>query len=128
MAARLSDWETRFAAYLADAHVRVRAGKRHYCALFAAGAVKAVTGSDPSKPFRGKYAETAARLEAAGDDYFDERPAALAQRGDLAWHDGSVGVVIGSEALFVGENELGEPDLVRVHRRDWVKAWAVGNG
>lgn len=125
---RLPDWETRLSAYLADARPRVQAREQNLCALFAAGAVEAVTGTDPAKPFRRKYAATAKRLEAAMDELTAARPAALARRGDLAWHGGSVGVVVGSEAVFVGETPAGAPDLVRVHRRDWEKAWSVGNG
>lgn len=126
-APRYSDWETRLSAYLEKALADVRKGRRHYCALFATGAVKAMTGWEATEPYRGKYADVAKNLETTFDANFAEKPAALAIRGDLAFSDGSVGVVIGADALFVGENEHGEPDLVRVPRRDWVKAWGVGN-
>lgn len=125
---RLSDWETRFADYLAEATIAVRAGRENFCALFAAGAVEAVTGTNPAKKYRGRFRETAGRLEAALDETFAERPPALARRADLVWHNGAVGVVIGSDALFVGTNETDAPDLLRVARRDWAKAWSVGNG
>jgi len=120
---RRSDWEARLSAHLADAQAQAASGDLTLCGLLAAGAVEAVTGTNPVAPLNGKYARAAARLEAFLDERFHERPAALARRGDLAWHDGSVGVVIGTEALFVGEGEL-----VRVPRRDWAKAWSVGNG
>lgn len=127
MTARLKDWDDRLGSYLAAATEAVREGREHFCALFAAGAVEAQTGENPAEAFRGRYAETAENLERTIDGLFAERPKALARRGDLAWHDGAVGVVIGSDALFVGENAAGEPDLVRVPRRDWVKAWGVGD-
>lgn len=123
---RLSDWETRFAAFLAAADADARAGQKNYCALFAAEAVEAITGTNPAQAFRGRYAETAKRLEATIDELFPPRPVAFARRGDLAWNGAAVGVVIGSEALFVGETPAGEPGLVRVPRDEWEKAWTVG--
>jgi hypothetical protein len=120
---RLSDWEARLAAYLGVATEAARAGTVNFCALFAAGAVEAVTGEDPAKQFRGRYAETAARLEDALDGLFPVRPVAFARRGDLAWSGAAVGVVVGSEALFVTNR-----DLLRLPRRDWSKAWTVGDG
>lgn len=127
MSDRLQDWEARFVAYLTEANAAALAGDGDYCALFACGAVEAVTGDDPADGFRGRFAEVRDNLEATIDDLFSEIPLALAQRGDLAWHDGSVGVVIGGEALFIGE-VVGVPGLVRIARRDWVKAWGVGHG
>lgn len=122
MSARLPDWDTRFTAYLAQAAVTVREGREQFCALLGAGAVEAVTGDNPAAAFRGRYSEVAAALEATIDGLFAVKPAAFAQRGDLAWHDGCVGVVIGGEALFVGEHD----GFVRIARREWEKAWAVG--
>lgn len=127
VSARLPDWETRLSAYLADARDRVEAGGDEYCALFAAGAVQAVTGDDIAAEYRGRYRYVADNLQAVIDEHLPERPRALAQRGDLAWHDGSVGVVMGDQAYFVGERE-GVPALVDVPRSEWVKAWGVGHG
>lgn len=118
---RLPDWETRLSGYLTDAMARVRAGEPAFCALFAGGAVEALVGVDPSKAFRGRLKATSEVLEETLDGLFAERPVALARRGDLAWYDGSVGVVIGDEALFVADR-----DLVRVARSQWAKAWSVG--
>lgn len=126
MTARLPDWDTRFAAYLAEAAKAVRDGGEHYCALFGAGAVEALTGENPATAFRGRYSEVAAALEAVIDSLFPVAPVAFAQRGDLAWHDGSVGAVIGGDALFVGEQPPGTPGLARVPRREWEKAWKIG--
>ncbi len=88
--------------------------------------MSAITGRSPARQFRGRYLEVADNLEATIDGLFPVRPKAFARRGDLAWKDGAVGVVIGAEALFVGTNEAGEPDLVRFARPTWEKAWAVG--
>ena len=119
--ARLVDWDTRFTTYLGDARARAREGQEDYCALFASGAVEAVTGENPADRFRGHYREVADNLEAVVAGLFAEIAPGVAGRGDLAWHEGSVGVVIGADALFVGDNEL-----VRVPRHQWEKAWFVG--
>jgi hypothetical protein len=118
---RLPDWDSRFTAYLAEARANVRAGLEDYCALFAAGAVEAVTGENPAAAFRGRYREVADKLEHVIDGLFAEIAPGVAGRGDLAWFNGSVGVVIGGEALFVGTDR----DFVRVARHEWSRAWQV---
>jgi len=120
--ARLPGWETRFYAYLADALRAVQEGREDYCALFAAGAVEAITGEDPAAAFRGRYREVADNLETVISGLFPEIAPGLAGRGDLAWHEGSVGVIIGGEALFIGAHD----DFVRLPRHVWEKAWSVG--
>jgi hypothetical protein len=122
MAGRLPDWETRFVAYLGAARAAVREGRDDYCALFASGAVEAVTGTNPADAFRGRYREVADNLEAVVSGLFAEIAPGVAQRGDIAWHDGSVGVVIGGEALFIGDHN----DFERVPRHLWERAWTVG--
>ena len=50
---RLPDWRHRFNAYLAATEgVPFRPGK-HDCALFCAGGIKALTGFDPARGWRG---------------------------------------------------------------------------
>lgn len=121
MSARLPDWDIRLFAFLRDAAVAVQEGREHYCALFCAGAVEAVTGDNPAAQFRGHYSEVAANLETVISGLLPEISPGVAGRGDLAWHEGSVGVVIGGDALFVGHDN----DLVRVPRSAWEKAWQV---
>lgn len=137
---RRSDWERALAAYIAECETRPYAWGEHDCALFAAGAVLAMTGDDPVPEFRGRYTTAAGSaralkrfgagtLEATLDAKFEQRPIAFARRGDLAFHDGSVGVVMGPFALFVGgivdEAEHEQAGLIRVPRADWQKAWSV---
>lgn len=119
---RLDDWDTRFTDYLADARARARAGQENFCALFAAGSVEAITGTNPADAFRGHYRDVADNLEAVVAGLFPEIAPGVAGRGDLAWHDGSVGVVIGADALFVADD-----DLVRKPRHEWERAWRVGD-
>lgn len=52
---RLHDWESRFAAYIARVAREGFQPGQHDCALFAAGAVEAVTGTDPAADWRGRY-------------------------------------------------------------------------
>lgn len=52
---RLPDWKSRLTAWLAEIVRRPFAPGTHDCALFAAGAVQAMTGRDPAAPYRGRY-------------------------------------------------------------------------
>jgi hypothetical protein len=131
---RISAWE--------DALVNYIATKRHEpfeygvndCCLFAAGAVIEITGEDPMSEFRGKYDSLkgslkvikeigAGTLEATLDGKFPEIGIGHAQRGDLAFFDGSVGVVMGGFAYFASDD-----GLERVPRALWDKCWSVGRG
>lgn len=131
---RISTWE--------DALVNYIAIKRHEpfnygvndCCLFAAGAVEAITGEDPMPEFRGKYDSLktsliairdigAGTLEATMDGKFPEVGIGNAQRGDLAFFDDSIGVVMGSFAYFVSDD-----GLERINRSFWDKCWGVGRG
>lgn len=132
---RRGDWEAALAQYITEREAIPYAWGEHDCAMFAAGAVVAITGKDPVPDFRGRYstAHGSVRalqrygdgtLEATLDTRFDVRPIACAKRGDLAFHDGSVGIVMGPFALFVGDID-DTPGLIRVPRAQWQKAWAV---
>lgn len=131
---RISAWEEALSDYIAT--------KRHEpfeygvndCCLFAAGAVEAITGEDPMPEFRGKYDSLktslqvikdigAGTLEATMDAKFPEVEIGMAQRGDLAFLDGSVGVVMGGFAYFVSDD-----GLERINRSLWDKCWSVGRG
>lgn len=132
---RRSDWEQRLHAYLVENRGAVFAWGITDCALFAAGAVEAMTGDDPAAAYRGKYRTAAGSakalvkfgagtLEATIDAAFEPIGRAFARRGDLVMYDGAVGICVGGDALFVGE-EGGAAGLVRVPRVQWSKAWRV---
>ena len=131
---RISAWEDALANYITT--------KRHEpfeygvndCCMFAAGAIEAITGEDPMPEFRGKYDSLktslkvikdigAGTLEATMDAKFPEAEIGQAQRGDLAFLDGSVGVVMGGFAYFVSDD-----GLERINRSLWDKCWSVGRG
>lgn len=52
---RCEDWHARLAAYVFDAGRTPFAYGSHDCALFAAGAVEAMTGTDLAAGWRGIY-------------------------------------------------------------------------
>jgi hypothetical protein len=62
-------------------------------------------------------------LETTLDGKFEEVAISHAQRGDLAFFDESVGVVMGSFAYFVSDE-----GLERIPREMWEKCWSVDFG
>lgn len=137
---RLLDWEARLAAYLSEVADLPMAWGRHDCALHAANAIRAVTGEDHAAPYRGRYQtelgaaralrrQGFASVEAQFDALFPAIVPAFAQRGDIVLRGDAVGVCIGAEALFVGEEALAgaapRDGLVRFPRAEWAKAWAI---
>jgi len=131
---RISIWEEALADYIAiKRHEPFEYGVND-CCLFASGAVEAVTGEDPMSEFRGKYDSLkgslkaikdigAGTLEATLDGKFPEVAIGNAQRGDLAFFDDSIGVVMGGFAYFVSDD-----GLEKVSRDMWDKCWSVGRG
>ena len=102
IAARLPDWRPRLSAYLAAAGARTFRPGLHDCALFAAGAVQAMTGSDAAAAWRGTYSsleEGQRALQLAGFSdhvalvaaYLHEVNPAHASVGDLAALPGADG-------------------------------------
>ena len=136
---RVSTWERRLGDYLASRRALPFAYGSNDCAMFAAGAVEALTGQDPAAAFRGAYRSAAGSvralrgigegtLEATIDAIFPAIAVGKIGRGDLVWNGEAVVVCIGAVALFVGQH--GEVDalhdgLVRVPRAEWVKGWRV---
>ena len=119
---RKQDWLEKLITYLNKAQNKPHKWGKHDCCLFAAGAVKAMTGHDYMKDFRGKYHDKESALGALktigrGTLYLTLRNRlgnpiqGFPHRGDVAYHvfkeDGpSVGICIGTECQFVGESGL----------------------
>lgn len=92
---RAPDWRIALMQYLADAaRAPLRFGT-HDCAIFAAGAVKAMTGHDFAAAYRGRYDSLAKGLRLLARDGFADHvalaraslpsvPVATALPGDLA--------------------------------------------
>jgi len=134
LTSRISNWESALAAYLISKKNEPFEYGLNDCCLFAAGAVEAITGENPIPEFIGAYDSLktsikalktigAGTLENTMDAKFTEIQIGYAQTGDLAFHDGSIGVIIDGDALFVSDD-----GLVRISRDKWAKAWSVGRG
>lgn len=121
---RRRDWQARLTAYLSLAAREPYAVGRHDCALFAAGAVEAITGHDPAGQWRGNYSTKAGGLrllKAAGyadhleatASHLPEIAPAFAAPGDIAIlqesPDGqlALGVVQGEVIYVLRDDGLG---------------------
>lgn len=132
MIARLPDWRPRLVAYLEEVRTRPFAYGAHDCALFAAAAVLAMTGTDLAADYRGRYTSLKEGLKLAGASHlqilrqhFEPIPTAFAGVGDLAM----IGEV-GFPALGIFEGEhilvLREDGLGLMPRAAATQAWRVG--
>ncbi len=100
----------------------------HDCCTFCAGAVKAITGIDTMAEFRGKYdsPETYAKaLEEFGSGTLYKtlrakfgKPVHGAQgrRGDIAFYEGSCGIIMGRSAFFLHKEGLGQVSITQIQR------------
>lgn len=128
---RRPDWKLRLNAYLADVVRRGFAPGEHDCALFAAGAVEAMTGRDLAAPYRGRYRTLrggARILKAAGfashidlaAGHLAEIHTSRAAPGDLAViaTDGgdALGVVQGESVYVLGASGMGLMAMSSAHR------------
>ena len=111
---RVADWKARLSAYVATCARTPYALGSHDCALFAAGAVDAVTGTDPAAKWRGAYRSKEGGLRAlkrAGySDHIEATAAVLpeihpafAAEGDIAYVSDAA---TGQTALGVVQGEL----------------------
>lgn len=132
----MSDWQTGVAEYIEANRGRPFQWGEHDCCTFVAGAAQIMLGHDEMESLRGTYdsAASAARLLHGGglgramDTRFESCAPAMAQRYDIVMFDGSLGLVIGDYAIFLGGPEDGETDYVKVPRAEWVRAWRVPRG
>lgn len=157
---RVGDWELALYEYVVSVDGEPFEYGTRDCLMFAGGAVSAMTGEDPVADYRGTYSTDigASKLlhkladgtvEGLLDLNLPTIPIGFARRGDLALSDGSVGIVMGGFAIFIGELEPEDvadpeeeeperirmpvepeepvvPALIRKPRELWEKAWAVG--
>jgi hypothetical protein len=103
---RYTDWRARLTAYVAAGALPEFAYGRHDCALFAAGAVLAMTGQDFAAAYRGRYSTLRGGLRVLRQDGFADHVALAAAHlpachpsqampGDLAVFDSAAGRVLG---------------------------------
>jgi hypothetical protein len=127
---RHPDWQQRLTDYLRANHARPFAWGRWDCALFVAGAVRAMTGRDPMRGLRG-YRTLAGGLRKARargyEDHiaavaarFPEIPPAFAGPGDIAVVPGApglaLGIVQGAQVYVPGAQGLGLVSLTEAQR------------
>ena len=119
---RLHDWEHRLTRYVTEVACTGFAHGAHDCALFAAGAVAAVTGIDPGARWRGHYSSFKGGLKLVRKAGFTDHVAVMRQHcpqvhaasvmpGDLAvigtGPDAALGVVQGALIYVLRETGLG---------------------
>lgn len=119
---RKPTWRSDLTAYLETAARRAFRPGQHDCALFAAGAVKAMTGTDFARGYRSTYRSLArgqAVLRSRGyADHIDmvarllpEVPPIMAQEGDVAvvpqGEDMALGIVQGAMIYVLMPSGLG---------------------
>lgn len=120
---RRPDWRHRLVAYTAEVTRASFHPGRHDCALFAAGAVEAMTGVDYAAPYRGRYTTERGgvrilrregyrdHVALAAHHLRQRAPGERAQPGDLAVipADGgrALGVVQGAMVYVLGPDGLG---------------------
>jgi hypothetical protein len=131
---RRADWQARLTDYVISVQGASFRPGRLDCALFAAGAVRAMTGRDHARGFRGyrTLAGGARRLQARGfEDHvalvaarLEEVPPAFAQAGDLAviptGEGPALGIVQGEQVYVMRPDGLG-----LVSRLDAARAFRV---
>lgn len=113
---RFPDWPVRLNQYLLAVRERSFAYGSYDCCIFVAGAIEAMTGADPMPEYRGQYnsVETGkAALRTLGQGtllktlyrkFGKPLPGAHGRKGDIAWYNGALGLVLGRVAMFVGVN------------------------
>lgn len=128
---RRPDWRQRLGEYVAAIAKSPFAPGSADCALFAADAVKAMTGSDPAADFRGHYTTLKGgfkQLQKAGftdladlvATHLTEIPVAMAQVGDIAVlsadGEAALGVVQGDRIYVRSMNGLATVPLLSAKR------------
>lgn len=114
--ARFPDWPIRLNKYILEVEKKEFQLGTHDCCTFAAGAIEAMTGKDYMPEFRGIYDDWQSAEDALDKVGYDNLYKTLTkkfgkavigqkgQKGDLAFYEGSCGIVLGRYAMFLGEN------------------------
>ena len=125
---RYPDWPIRLNEYINSLHGKEWDMGTWDCCVFAAGAVEAMTGVDHMPEFRGHYdswpsSDQALEEIGQGDLYRTIRakfgPPVIGvkgQKGDLAFMDGSLGLVLGRTGMFLGEGGFRIVSLTQIQK------------
>jgi hypothetical protein len=134
---RLREWQSRFAACLAERRTRAFAWGSQDCALFAADCVDACTGVDPAADLRGTYstAAAAARVMEAHGGLAALATARLGEEiSPRVARVGDVGLLLngGRECLGVCIGSMwqapGEQGLCALPASQVLRAWRIETG
>jgi hypothetical protein len=113
---RKENWDVEFNKYINTLNTKEYKYGSYDCCIFAADAVKAITGIDYMEEFRGKYNSVEEGNEALktigkGSLYRTLRAkfgkpvrGCYGRKGDVAFYDDCCGIVLGRSALFIGIN------------------------
>lgn len=138
---RLPDWESRLQEFLQRRGEACHTWGVTDCCMNAADAVLAITGEDLAAEFRGRYTTAAGATRAlkrygAGtlgatlDAKLPSNGRAFARRGDLALVEGLIAIVIGADAVALGDVPTEDglcQGWVHYPRQTWAnKIWSVG--
>lgn len=130
---RKDNWEALLNEFLETVFDKPLKPGKHDGVLFVGNAVKAMTGQDFVKDFRGKYStcedghalikkKGQGNLLAIVDGLLPRVSKSMAQRGDvILLKNKNLALAFGLDALAVGDE-----GLVRVDRAEWQRAWKVG--
>ena len=133
---RLANWDVALGHYFADTRRLAHRYGKADCALYAAGAILAMTGEDFARWHRSKYTTEAGAarymrrqgwqdLAALGDAFLPRIDLAKAGRGDLLLMPGDAGeffaIKAGARAVALGERG---PELFAIDPNSL--AWKVG--
>ena len=125
---RYPDWAPRLNDYLRGVQEKAFEYGSHDCCTLAAGAVEAMTGEDPMAEFRGQYAtreeaDEALQIIGAGTLYRTLRKkfgkpvdGCRGRKGDIAFHEGACGIVLGRFAVVIGEEGLATVGIRQLDR------------
>jgi len=125
---RFLDWPVRLNEYILEAEKKEFKLGTHDCCTFAAGAIEAMTGEDPMPEFRGLYNDWQSAEDVLDEVGYDNLYKTLTkkfgkaiigqkgQKGDLAFYEGSCGIVLGRYALFLGEKGSAYVSLQKLQR------------
>lgn len=125
---RYPDWPVRLNEYIIAAEKREFELGVHDCCTFAAGAIEAITGEDPMPEFRNQYDDWQSAEDVLDEIGYDNLYKTLTkkfgsavlgvkgQKGDLAFYEGSCGIVLGRYAMFLGENGYAYVSLRNLQR------------
>ena len=133
---RVTNWDVALGRYLADTRRLAHRYGKADCALYAAGAVLAMTGEDLARGHRSKYTTEAGAaryvrrqgwqdLAGLGDAFLPRIDLSKARRGDLLLMPGDAGeffaIKMGARAVALGESG---PELFAIDPNSL--AWKVG--